>query len=151
MNKSKAQREFVVVTLIALISIALIIAVYATLLGTFQGGNVGVVAVNGEVQYSLDNSTGWSTSISNLPITDPWYTRFNKTATGYTGNVTVTWELYNSSVVVHTVTTTSFSMNGSIVQQIYASSDGLQATNYNWGQNTSAADTYYVKATINSL
>jgi len=149
-NKSKAQREFVVVTLIALIAIALIIAIYATLLGTFQGGNVGVVAVNGEVQYSLDNST-WSTELSNLPITDPWWARFNKTATGYTGNVSVTWELYNSSALIHTVTTTSFSMNGSIVQQIYASSDGLQPTNYNWGQNTTVAETYYVKATINSL
>lgn len=151
MNRSKSQREFVVVTLIALISIALIIAVYATLLGTFQGGNVTVVAVNGEVQYSLDNSTGWTTSLSNLPITDPWYARFNKTASGYTGDVSVTWELYNSSALIYTVTTTSFSLNGSQVQQIYASSDGSQSTNYNWGQNTTVADTYYVKVTINSL
>lgn len=151
MNKSKAQRDFVIVTLIALISIALIIAVYATLLGTFQGGNVGVVAVNGEIQYSLDNSTGWSTSLSNLPITDPWYARFNKTATGYTGSVSITWELHNITAVVHTVTTTSFSMDGSIVQQMYASSDGLQAANYDWGQNTTVAGTYYVTATINSL
>jgi hypothetical protein len=150
-ERSRTQREFIVVTLIALISIALVIAVYATLLGTFQGGNVEVVSVQGSVQYSLDNSTGWTTTLSNLPISDPWYTRFDKTADGYTGNVQVTWELYNSSALVHTVTTTSFSLNGSQVQQIYASSTGLQPINYNWGQNTTVAETYYVKVTINSL
>ncbi|RLI45472.1 hypothetical protein DRO69_05230 [Candidatus Bathyarchaeota archaeon] len=151
MNTTKAQKEFVVVTLIALISIALIIAVYATLLGTFQGGNVTVVAVNGQVQYSLDNSTGWSTSLSNLPITDPWYVRFVTETGGYTGNVQITWELYNSTNdLIHSVTTTSFSLNGSQVQQIYASSDGSQSTNYNWGQNTTVADTYYIKVTFNT-
>jgi len=149
-ERQKSQRGFVAVTLITLLAIATVIVVYAALLGTFQGGNVTVVSVNGEVQYSLNNSTGWTTSLSNVPVNGEWYARFNKTASGYTGNVQVTWELWNASLV-YTVTTTSFSLNGSIVQQIYASSTGSQTTNYNWGQKCTVTGTYYIKVTINSV
>jgi hypothetical protein len=144
--KQKSQKGFVAVTLITLLAIALVIVVYATLLGTFTGGNVQVVAVQGTVYYSLDNSTGWATSISDHPITDPWYARFNVTGTGYSGSVTITWDLHNSTAIVHSVTT-SFYLSGS-PQAIYASSNGLQAANYNWGQNTAVAATYYIVVTV---
>ena len=93
MNKSKAQREFVVVTLIALISIALIIAVYATLLGTYTGGDVGVVTLTGTIYYSEDNSTGWATTLSGIANGSAWYSRFNVTTGGYSGSVDITWWL----------------------------------------------------------
>lgn len=150
-SKQISQRGFVAITLITLLALALTIVVYATLLGTFKGGDVGIVAVEGEVKYSLDNSTNWNSTISNRAITEPWYVLFNKTETdGYQGNVKVTWCLYNSTDSVHNVTTTSFNLNSSI-QQIYASDNGLQAGNYDWGQNTGVADTYYIKVIIESI
>jgi hypothetical protein len=152
-NTTKAQKEFVVVTLVALISVALIIAVYATLLGTFTGGDVSVVAVGGQVWYSTDNSVFSNATLSNHPISAPWYVRFVTETGGYTGNVTVTWELVNktSGAPIYTVTSNNFPLNGSIVQYIYATSDGSgPASNYNWGQNTTVADTYYIKVTFNT-
>lgn len=147
--KQKSQKGFVAVTLITILAIALVIVVYATILGTFTGGNVTVVAVKGDVYYSLNNTSGWASSISNLPITDSWYARFNVTSTnGYSGNVDVIWNLYNSTSTTsrHTVITTTM-LSGS-TQVIYASSDGTSATNYNWGLNTTVPEIYHIVVTV---
>jgi hypothetical protein len=142
--KQKSQKGFVAVTLITVLAIALVIVVYATILGTFTGGNVTVVAVQGTVYYSSNNTNGWATGISDHPITAPWYARFNVTSTnGYSGPVKVIWNLYNStSAILHNLNTTT-SLTGS-TQTIYASSDGSQGSNYNWGLNTAVADTYHL-------
>jgi len=144
-NKSKAQREFVVVTLIALISIALIIAVYATLLGTFTGGDVGVVTLTGAIYYSVDNSTGWATTLGGIANGSAWYARFNVTSGGYSGAVDITWWLQKggSNMTPAVEQPTSHSLSGG-VEAFYASSDGTQGSNYNWGQNATAADNYRV-------
>ena len=39
--------------------------------------------------------------------------------------------------------TTSYTLSGG-VEAFYATSDGTQGANYNWGQNATAADTYRV-------
>ena len=145
MNKSKAQREFVVVTLIALISIALIIAVYATLLGTFTGGDVTVVTLNGSIYYSQDNSTGWALTLGDIANGSAWYSRFNVTSGGYPGAVDITWWLQKggTNMTPAVEQTTSYTLSGG-VEAFYASSDGTQGSNYNWGQNATAADTYRV-------
>jgi hypothetical protein len=109
---------------------------------------VTVVAVQGDVYYSLDNSTFPNATLPNVPISSPWYVCFDVTGTdGYQGDVQITWNLYNSTAVVHSVITTTFSLTGS-TQTIYASDDGSQATNYNWGQNTTVADTYHIEVIV---
>lgn len=146
---NNSQKAFVAVTVLTLLAVSSVLVIYATLLGTFQGSTVEVVSVQGTVYYSLDNSTGWATTLSNLPISDPWYARFNVTSTdGYSGGSTVTWKLYNSSSLVHTVAT-SWSLSGS-EEAIYASSNGAQGTNYDWGQNTTVAESYYIEVTVES-
>jgi hypothetical protein len=148
-KKGKSQRSFVAVTLITLLALAMVLIVYATILGTFTGGNVEVVSIQGDVYYSLDNSTGWALTLSNLPVNDPWYARFNVTSTdGYSGGVQVTWNLHKGGSSFHNVTS-SFTLSGS-AEAIYASSNGLQAANYDWGQNSTAADTYYVEVTVDT-
>jgi hypothetical protein len=145
-ERQKSQKGFVAVTLITLLAIATVIVVYAALLGTFTGQNVTVVAVKGTVEYSQDNSSGWATSLIDVPINGSWYARFTTDPGGYTGNVIITWDLYNTTLV-YTVTTTSFYLDGT-AQNIYASSNGLQSTNYNWDLKTTAAGNYYIKVTI---
>jgi hypothetical protein len=148
-NKSKSQREFVVVTLIALISMALIIAVYATILGTYTGGDVTIVTLSGTIYYSQNNTDGWATTLSNIANGSDWYSRFNITTGGYSGAVTITWWLQKNQVNMTTPVeqTTSYTLSGG-VEAFYASSDGTQGTNYNWGQNATAADTYRVKMQV---
>jgi len=144
-NRSKTQREFVVVTLIALISIALIMVVYATILGTYTGGDITVVTLSGAIYYSQNNSTGWATTLSNIANGSAWYTRFNVTTGGYSGATSITWWLQKGGANMTTPVeqTTSYTLSGG-VEAFYASSDGTQGTNYNWGQNATAADTYRV-------
>jgi hypothetical protein len=149
--KQKSQRGFVAVTLITLLAITLIIVVYAAILGTFTGGNVQVVAVKGTVYYSLDNSTNsadWSKTLTDVPINGSWYALFNVTGTGgYSGSVDIRWDLRtNSTVIIQTVPTSVY-LTGN-AQLIYASSYGLQQANYNWGQNTLVANTYYIVVTV---
>ena len=145
MNTTKAQKEFVVVTLIALISIALIIAVYATLLGTFQGGTVTVVTLDGDIYYSRDNSTGWALTLSSVGNGTDWYARFNVTTGGPTGDVSITWWLQKdgANMTPPVEVTTSWTLSGG-QEAIYASSNGAQSGNYNWGQHCTEAGTYRV-------
>ncbi|UCE15844.1 MAG: hypothetical protein JSV12_08285 [Candidatus Bathyarchaeota archaeon] len=153
MNRSvrarRVPREFVVVTLITLISIVLIIAVYATILGTYTGGNVTVVTLSGTIYYSQDNSTGWATTLSNIANGSAWYTRFNVTTGGYSGAVSITWWLQKAGANMTPAVeqTTSYTLGGG-TEAFYASSNGAQSGNYNWGQNATAADTYRVMMTV---
>jgi hypothetical protein len=154
--RQKSQKGFVAVTLMTLLAIAMVLVVYASILGTFTGGDVGVVSLDGTPKYCKTNSTTpseWKTELTgtdNVPAGDPWYALFNTTSGGYEGNVKITWGLYNSTDSVHNVTTDSFTLDGT-VQTIYASGNGLQAENYNWGQNTTVAETYYIKVTVEEV
>lgn len=143
--RKRSQREFIVVTLIALISIALIITVYATILGTFTGGNVEVVTLNGTIYYSEDNSTGWATSINSITNGSAWYARFNVISNGYSGDATITWWLQKdgANMTSPVEQTTSFTFSGGL-EAVYASIDGTQGTNKNWGASATEAGTYRV-------
>jgi hypothetical protein len=153
-NRSKTQREFVVVTLIALISIALVIAVYATLLGTYTGSTVTVVSLNGEIKYDDLNSTtagDWALTLGNIANGSTWYALFNTTSGGYNGNVNMTWTLQwsnGTAVPGATQTTNNFALTGSAGQVIYASDTGDQSTNKNWGQYTTDVGTYQIELIV---
>jgi len=154
-NKSKAQREFVVVTLIALISIAVIIAVYATLLGTFTGQEVvyGTENFNGEVLYSKGNLTAagnWTTTF-NVTTGSAWYATLNITNAAYIGEVNVTFQLQEKNGAwadVGSTTTATIELNGTVGERVYVSSNGLISTNRNWQTDCTAGKSYRVKATV---
>ena len=149
--KHKSQRGFVAVTLITLLALALVVVVYATLLGTFTGGDVGVVTLNGALKYNQDNGTTWSTTLSGVANGSLWYVMFNTSSSGYAGSVNITWQLQwsNGTDVSGAVQyTNGFSLTGSAGQEIYCSTDGAKSANYDWGTtHTTAAGTYRIEMT----
>lgn len=151
--KQKSQRGFVAVTLITLLAVALTIVIYATLLGTFTGGDVGVVSLDGTIKYNEDNSTTWSTTLPNVANGSSWFVMFNTTSGGYSGSVNITWQLQNNAgswadVGGAVQYTNNFDLTGS-VQEIFCSSNGAQSGNYDWGTTwTTTAGTYRIRITI---
>ncbi len=153
--RQKSQRGFVAITLITLLAIALVIAVYATILGTFQGDQVTVVTLTGHIRYDEANSTtasDWETTLSNIANGSEWYALFNITSGGYAGAVTITWWLQENTGSWQNMTTpveqtTSDTLSGS-TEIIYASGNGDQAGNKDWGASTTSAGTYRIKMKI---
>jgi len=158
--RQTSQKGFVAVTLITVLALALVIIVYASLLGTFPGGQVQVVTVNGDLKYCTTNSTtpgDWELSLDNIANGTSWYVMFNTTSGGYIGNISITWQLQNYTggawvdVSGAVVNTNNFYLNGSVGQEIYASTDGTQTENYDWGTNkTKEAGTYRIEMTMNT-
>ena len=157
--RKRSQREFVVVTLIALFVTASIIGLYATMLGTFEGGKVTVVAMYGTLKYSETNSTtasDWNVTLDNVAIGSSWYALFNTSSTGYEGNVNITWILQQETLpddwddVTPGVnqTANNYYLDSTAGQVIYASTDGNQGTNKNWGASTTSAGTYRIEMTV---
>jgi len=83
-----------------------------------------------------------------------WYSKFNVTSAGYSGYVNITWTLQSNAtgswqdVGGATAETNNFQLTGSIGQTVFASSNGLQASNKNWGQHSTEVATYRVKVVI---
>ena len=152
--KQKSQRGFVAVTLITLLALALVVIVYATLLGTFTGDTVGVVTLNGSLKYNEDNSTIWNTTLSGVANGSSWYVMFNTTEAGYAGDVNITWTLQELNGAWADVspsvnqTTNDFTLDGNAEQEIYASGSGLQEDVKDWGTGTSTAGTYRIKMEV---
>lgn len=155
--KKKSQKGFVAVTLITLLAIAMVIVVYATLLGTFTGGEVVYGEnLNGEVLYSRGNLTAasnWTDTIE-VPNGNAWYGLLNITSTdGYIGNVNVTFQLQFSqnSTDVGTPTIAQIKLNGTIAERVYVTSDGSgPAGNRNWQTDCTPAYSYKIVATVES-
>jgi len=162
-ERKKSQKGFVAVTLITVLAIALVLVVYATLLATFQGGEVVVGTVAGNVYYSTTNSTtasDWTPTLNVSGTNDPWYAKVNFTS-AYTGNVQITWQLekkngnwanatQGTDANVTTVITTSFTLNGTSGQTAYASTSGLIGTNQNWGAGMLKQGSYRIAVYIDS-
>lgn len=149
-TEKRSQKGFIAVTLITVLAITLVFVAYAAILGTISGGNVAIVAVAGSIGYSTTNTTGsFQSSLSNYPIGDPWYAQLNTSAGGYSGAVTIYWTLEKTPGTWTNVTTQqySFTLDGT-AQTIYASTSGAITGNYNWGQNTTTADTYRITVII---
>ena len=155
----KSQKEFVAVTLIALISIALVITVYATLLASFPGAEVVVgTLTSGNVYYSLvDTSvtTDFQTTVSPAGPSTSWYAKMNTTGGEYTGPVTISWQLQKYSSTwdnVGSSVSTSFTLTTG-ADTIYASTDGLWTAigqNQDWSSLITDSGSYRVEATIDT-
>lgn len=112
---------------------------------------------HGTVENSLDNSV-WSTSpLENDPLGAPahFYVRF-VTSTGYSGSVTITWQLQKGpswTNVVGASVTTTIVLTGSAGQTIYATADGSgPLNNHDWAVDFTGTVTvqYRVQVTINA-
>jgi len=160
-ERKGSQKGFVAVTLITILAIALVLIVYATFLGSFQGGEVTVGGVGGaQIKYSFNNnneSGPWTLTLNPSSVSTSWYARMNITAGDYSGPVNITWQLQketgtdtwtNQGTPEYTPVVLTGSAGGQI---IYVSSDGtFAAGNYNWKQKYTTAGTYRINATINS-
>jgi hypothetical protein len=153
----KSKKGFLAVTLVTVLSILAVIAVYAVLIGTFNGGQVTVQGPSFSttiVTYSTDNAT-WNTAL-NITTSTAWYARL-EVAGGYTGPVTITWQLQQensdsswSNVNGASATTSTFVPLTGAAQYVYASSNGLSGNNYDWGSVATTGGTYRVSVTVNS-
>jgi hypothetical protein len=159
-----SQRAFVAVTLITVLAVTAVFVVYAVILSTINGTQVNVVGFGGSMWYDEANSADpadWTATLpdvaTNGSLCDPWYSKINITSAGYSGAVTVTWTLqYDSGggnwldVGGGATQSTSFTLTGSAGDTIYASTDGTQGGNMNWGAYSATADQYRVRAVIES-
>ena len=157
MNVRKSQRAFAAVTLTTVASIAFVLIAYAALLGTIPGGEVfigGGSSVGGTVYYTTDNANGpWTTTLNLSSSSTSWYARWNTTA-GYSGPITVSWQLQiktgtSTWVDVGSPQTTNVSLDGT-TQGVYTS--GFTNTgNHDWATEVSGQDaTYRVYVTVNT-
>jgi len=150
-EKLKSQKGFVAVTLITLLAIALVLVVYASLLGTFTGGEVVVGSVAGNVWYSTNNQTAgpWTATLSVADTGVSWYSMVNFTSS-YTGQVKITWQLERKNGAWANATgtkITTVSLTGAS-QEVYASSNGDLAGNQDWKVYATSNGQYRVKAYI---
>jgi hypothetical protein len=160
MSESKvgSQRAFVAVTLITVLAVTTVFVVYAVILSTINGGNVGVVgAGSAQMWYDESNSSSaaaWTGTLSNIANGTTWYAKLNTTVAGYNGAVKITWTLqYDNSGTWTDVggasQITNTNLTGVSGQNIFASADGTQGSNKNWGQySTEVDETYRVRAVI---
>jgi hypothetical protein len=154
-KQQKSQKPFLAVTMMTVIAIATVFVAYAVVLSTLYGGNVTVVSVQGLVWYNETNSTSaaaWTSTLSNIGNGSAWYAKMNITSSGYTGAVTVTWTLQKDVSGTWTdqsaTQVTGVTLTGSSGQTIYATSDGTQTLNKNWGASTTSVASYRVKVVI---
>ena len=156
-EKLKSQRGFVAVTLITLLAIALVLVVYATLLGTFTGKEVVYGAtLDGEVLYSTTNQEGAGNWTDKLNITTgtAWYALLNITSTsGYVGQVNATFQLQEKQDGIYTdtgsTTVATITLNGTAGERVYVTNDGSGPTgNRDWQPICTAGHSYRVEATV---
>jgi hypothetical protein len=131
------------------------LAATAAIIGTFPGGDVTIGGMaSSDVTYSSDNNAdgSWTTTLAPSGVSDPWYTRLEIGSGSFNGPVEITWQLQQKTTDwgdIGTAQTTNIVLSGN-AENVYASSDGSNSTNYNWSTDISSAGTYRVVATVDS-
>jgi len=149
---NKSQRAFLAVTLMTVLAITMVFFVYAVILQTYYGGNVTITSIGGSIEYATTNSTGasWGGTLTQGAAAQ-WYARI-----AISGSpeqlVTVAWTLQKDvsgswENQTSSVPTTSIQLSTSTTY-IYASSNGLINSNYNFGQDTATQGTFRVIARV---
>jgi len=149
----KKSGKLIVATVLTIAALASVLVVFASILGTFQGAPVTVGGVtSGTIEYSTDNST-FASSTAPSSVGSPWYAQIQ--VSGYSGPVTITWQLqYESAPSVYSdvsgaSVTTTVTLTGTS-QTIYASANGAQTTNYDFGSHITTGGTYIVSVSVAS-
>ncbi len=154
-NGTKSRKGLFTVTLLTVMAIALTVAVAAVTIGTFQGGEVTIGGMaSSTITYSSDNDAdgSWYTTLTPSGVTDPWYARLEIGAGSFNGPVVITWQLQQNLATwtdVGAAQTTNIVLSGN-AENVYASSNGANATNYNWSNDVSAAGTYRVIVSVDT-
>ena len=155
MSKQQTHHTLIAVAIIIIAAVAASVLVYAYILSTYYGGNVQVVSVHGLLWYNTTNSTSasdWTSTLSDIGNSSAWYVKFNTTSSGYSGAVTMTWTLQedNSGTWTDQSATqiTSVTLTGLVGQTIFASSDGSQTQNKNWGPSTTSEGSYRIQVAV---
>jgi len=145
----KPQKAFMTVTMLTVLAVATVFIAYAAILATYLGSNVTVTQPGGSIQYTKINTSNssWTSTLSIVNGTT-WYTRINITDSG-SQTVTLYWRLIKDSVDQGIKVTTSNYALLAGTNTIYASTTGLFAGMYNFGQDTGTAGTYQVKVEVN--
>jgi hypothetical protein len=148
----KSQRTFMTVTMITVVALSTVFIVYAALLLTLTGTTVTVNQESGAVQYNLSGTSNatWADSLSAINTGTEWYARINITDAAAQA-VTISWVLQQNTgtwVDVNTPVTTTMTLTAGS-NTIYATSNGLFTSNYDWGQLTTSAGSFRVEARIN--
>ena len=155
----KSRKGFLAVTLVTVLSIVSVIGVYAVFLGSYTGGEVTVGGMgSGNVMYSSVNADPgtWTSTLSPSGAGIAWYSRIEIATGGYSGPVTIAWQLQQKTGasswtdVTDANATTSMVLTGG-AQNVYATSDGAYAAgNHDWGPHVAAAGTYRVFVSVGS-
>ena len=96
-NEKRSRKILIIATALMIVALGAVIAVYATsILGTFTGGTVTVEQITGTVSYSSTNSAPWTSTLQPY-IGSSWYSQLEISG-GYTGSVTVTFQLQTGGV-----------------------------------------------------
>jgi len=162
-DKRKSQRAFVGVTLTTVLSIAIVLIVYAAVLGgPYFGGEVSVGGVTGQITYATTNAEAgpWSNTLEGILTSTTWYAKFVTTGGQYVGPVEITWRLqkmqtqsdWSDAIYVGSSTITNIVLDGS-AQPIFATSDGLWAlgqTDWHTVDPSYTTTSYRVAVTISS-
>jgi hypothetical protein len=110
----------------------------------FKSPTVHVRTVEGTLEVSA-NQTTWQTTDLNVKLGEPWYARFVADA-GATGEVTLLWQLVEGeleSQIDGANVTTAFTLSGG-GDIIYATPDGENAGNTDWGAHCVQSGDYKV-------
>ncbi len=152
----KSQRAFAAVTLLTVSSVAIVLVVYAAVIGSMTGGEVmvgGSGSVTGTVYYSLANNPAgtWTTTLNPATADTSWYARLETSASGYAGPVTITWQLEqktgtSSWAPVGSPVTTAVVLTTS--SQIIYTSGLSEGTNQDWGAIVVDQGMYRVVVTV---
>ena len=132
---------------IALMWIAVLSFIFVDVILTaviFKSPTVHVRAVEGTVEVSADQTT-WQTTDLNVTLGESWYARFVADAEP-AGEVTLLWQLVEGepeSPIEGTNVTTVFTLSGGI-DTIYATPDGQNTGNMDWGAHCVQSGDYKV-------
>ena len=132
---------------IALMWIAVLSFIFVDVILTqviFKSPTVHVRTVEGTVEVSA-NQTTWQTTDLNVTLGESWYARFVADA-GATGEVTLLWQLVEGaaeSQIEGANVTTVFTLSGG-GDIIYATPDGENAGNTDWGAHCVQSGDYKV-------
>lgn len=148
----KSQKTFMTVTLITVIAVSTVFIVYAAVLLTLTGTTVTVTEGGGSLQYTLNgaSNSSWVSSLPSIINGTVWYARINITGASAQA-VTIDWTLQENTgtwVDVSTPVTTTMTLVAGD-NTVYATTNGLFSSNYNWGSLTTGGGSYRVRATVN--
>jgi len=147
-------KAFRIITMLTLISVLSIASVYGVSILYFYGGEVKIVGVHCEVQYSLENDENaeWVNELDNVLVGSTWFTRINITSQGYQGDVEITWILEQKIdgewIDTEHNFTNIIALSGEANQLIYCSPNGAIEDNLNWGEYTTQEGIYRIKIAI---